>query len=310
MNFTLSKYKGKIKGLFDTMPYTPLIEDGDSSPYFGTYEGQRYGAYDTQTCWSFAACELAETRLETLMKLDMIPDETMKWLKDNKYIDEDGDFYISRRWIAILSGTKDRGNYTMNFWEIAGEGGAGLIPNWMLPYSHKDARDEHTREDFIDEYFDPKVITKEMEEMGKEFAKRFKMQAESLRGGFLNNISTQLQTYLKEGTMHIGVPVPKYTWNQEYVGMPEDNTPKHAVELYKFDPTSDYPYYIYDSYEPHLKRLHKNYYIPIITRVLITPIKPKEVAKVTEWSKFWANVFAWLKGLSIPYPSVPVGIIK
>lgn len=306
MNLTWLKFKGTVKGLGSTIPYNPLLEDGDSSLYFGTYEGQKYGKFDTNCCWDFSSCEVVETRLEILLKLNLLPQDTIGWLTKNGYIDSSGDFYLSRRWVAILSGTNDSGNSSLDFWKIASV--AGLIPNSMLPYNSQEANKWITKDQFNNEYFNPDVITKEMELLGQEFTKRFKIQAENLMGGYFDDISVTLQTYLKEGSLQIGHPVPQDgSWNQTAVMYPKGRIiADHATELYKFDPVSTYPYYDYDSYEPHLKQLSKNYYIPLITRVSILPITQK-INEVSSWQKFWLNAAAWLQGKVLPYDSVPLG---
>lgn len=309
MNITWLKFKGSVKGIFTSIPYNPLLESGDSSPYFGTYEGQRYGKYDTSLCWDYSGCELAETRLETIWKLNLIPQESKDWLTKNGYIDTDGDFYLSRRWVAILSGVRDGGNNQLDFWRVASV--AGLIPHRMLPYKPEDAQKWLTQGDFNNDYFNPQIITKEMEQMGLEFLKRFTILAENIPGGTLNNISISLQTYLKEGSLQIGHPVPQDgTWNQTFINTPVGRlVADHATELYKFDPSQAYPYFIYDSYEPHLKQLQNTYYLPYITRV---QIKAKELSPVpvASWTTFWQNIFAWLTGKTLPYPTVPIGSVN
>lgn len=309
MNLTWLKYKGKVKGIFSPpIPYTPVLESGDSSPYFGNYEGQKYGAFDTDCCWDFSAAECAETRLELYWKLGLIPPETKLWLTQNGYIDQDGDFYLSRRWVAILNGTRDSGASPLDFWNIAQ--GAGLIPNWMLPYNSAEAAKWITKDQFNNDYFNPQIITMEMELMGLEFAKRFKIRAQNIPGGSLNQISTEIQTYLKEGSLQIGHPVPQDgRWNQTLVPYPYGRTVSdHATELYKFDESQPYPFYIYDSYEPHLKQLQRDYYIPLITRVSIIPVSTVPVVvPMASWTKFWQNVCAWITGNPLPFPNVQVG---
>ena len=314
MNLSLLRIKSKVKGIWQgTLPYRPILESGDSSPYFGNFETQKYGRFDTGNCWNFSACEVAETRIMMMRKLGLIPDEHWKWLEDNGYIDEDGDVYFSRRWVGVLSGVKDAGNYPIEFWKYAAS--AGLIPNKMLPYSQQDAADETSQEEFNNEYFDPNVVTKEMELMGIEFAKRFDIKAEQIPGGFIKDIWVGLQTYLKEGAMQIGIPIETnpFTWNTgnvTYSGKVAN--PVHEVELYNLDINSAFPFKIYDTYEPHLKQLASNYYIPSITRVSIQPkviqkpvtVEPKVVP---EWQKFWMNVFAWATRKPLPFPSVQVG---
>ena len=309
MNLKFLKIKGMLKGIFSgDIPYNPILEDGDSSKFFGTYEGQKYGDFDTDCCWDFSACELAETRLKMFWKMNLIPQDTRDWLTQNGYIDASGDFYLSRRWVAILSSVRDGGNDPRDFWNIASS--AGLIPNKMLPYNAQEAQQWLDKGKFNNDYFNPQVITLEMELLGKEFARRFKIVAQNLPGGYLKDISTELQTYLKEGSVQIGHPVPTDgSWNQVYVPTPYKRyISDHATELYKLDLNQTYPFYIYDSYEPHLKQLRADYYIPLITRVSIIPVTPPTVPiQVPKWTQFWSNVFAYLTGKPFPYPSVPVG---
>ncbi len=308
MNIPWLRFKSAVKGIWDpTIPYWPLIESGDSSSYFGTYEGQKYGNFETSCCWDFSATEIFETRLEMLWQMDLIPQDTKDWLVRYGYIDLDGDFYLSRRWVAILSGARDGGNDPINFWNIAKV--AGMIPNKFLPYSVPEASKWISQNDFNNEYFNPQVITKEMEEMGKEFARRFKIMAVNMPGGNMVDINTLLQTYLKEGSMQICHPVPQDgSWNTTYVNYPTGRLrAEHATELYKFDPTQKYPYYDYDSYNPNLKQLGSNYLIPIITRVSIVPLSTAQPQSLSSWQMFWCNIVAWFTGKTLPFPSVPVG---
>lgn len=308
MNINWLKVKSFVKGFTSSsIQYNPILPNGDSSPYFGTYEGQRFGQYDTDCCWDFSGCEVAETRLQMLTLKGLIPQNTMAWLKSNGYIDSQGDFYLSRRWVAILSGVRDGGNQQINFWNLASV--AGLIPNSMLPYDPTEAQRWITKDQFNNDYFNPKVITKEMELLGLEFLKRFTIQAEIVPGGYISDIRVNLQPLLKEGSVQIGHPVPQDgSWNQFTVNYPVGRTiADHATECYRLDDTGIYPLYDYDSYLPNLKRLSSNYYVPYITRVSILPKQIQSVPIVSQWQMFWANIFAFFQNKPFPYPSVPVG---
>lgn len=315
MNLGYLQFKTIVKGILlkKEIPYTPILEDGDSTPYFGAYEGQKYGKYDTSCCWDFSATEIIETRLAILEKKGMIPKEHLDWLIENGYKDKDGDYYLSRRWVAILAGVKDNGNYQQNFWDIVGNNvNAGMIPNWMLPYSAEDAFDEYDQNDFNNEYFDQNKITQAMEEMGREFAKRFKIMAEPIGKDWTSKTVTEIMTYLKEGSIQIGIPVPQDgSWNQKLINFPKGRIrADHAVELAKFDPIENrkYPYYIYDSYKPSLKQLSSDYYIPIATRIVILPIQlAKPIDNKSYFYKFWLNVKTWLSNKPLPYPAIPIG---
>lgn len=277
-----------------TFPYNFLVPTGDSSPFFGTFEGQKYGFWDTDSCWDFAACEVAETRLETLMKLGKLPQTHIDWLTSNGYIDQEGDFYLSRRWVAILSGVKDQGNTEISFWNIAST--VGLIPDSMLPYSAIEASKWITKGQFNNDYFNLNAITPAMRSMGQEFLKRFQIQAEDIQ----NKTPLSLETYLKEGSIQIGILASQDgSWNRQKVDYPIKNYGAHSVELYKYDPVTDpvYPYFIYDSYEPHLKQLSKDYQISIATRISIMPIPIVYAQPVQKsvWGQVWEAVWNYLR---------------
>lgn len=267
MNKNTAKVKHYLKGIFSTIPYEVRVPSGDSSAFFGNYVGQRFGPYDTNTCWDFALCNVIETQLEIERSLNRFDITQLQWFKDQGYIDEDGDFFFSRRWIAILSGQQDKGWDEALGWKMAEE--YGMIPFSMLPYSVDDAYDENTKEAFNEEYFDLKAITPEMKALGKEFLERVTIRSEELGSRWSYNSPEPIIKALKQGSLQIGVPVPGYLWNQENVKWNGDKNPSHSVELYKYDETG---YYIYDSYMPNLKKLSPDYFIPLITRGIVNAI--------------------------------------
>lgn len=312
MKIPFNKYRhGKlyrrVRGLVKSIPYEVRLADGDKwSNYFGNFEGQRYGYFDTYNCWNFAGIESLETQLEWLYKNGKMPAETIEWLTKSGYIDEDGDFYLSRRWGAILSGVKDAGNDTNDFWSIASK--AGVIPNKMLPYEvGKDGFMIYTREDFIKDYFNPKLITKDMELMGLEFLKRFKIDWAELGKRHTRRNPVLIQSALRQCPLEIAIPVTQ-NWNigtqKQWDGRTQAD---HAVELYDYV-DGPFPYKIYDSYEPHLKELSEDYYIPWITCGLLT-CKPTPIVveeKKTFYAKLWEAIYNFLTGKPIP-ANYPIG---
>jgi len=249
--------------------YELRLESGDWSPYFGTYEGQRYGYWDTQSCWDWAGVENCETQLEFLWKTGQFSLEDRKWFTDNGYIDEDGDFYLSRRWGAILGGVWDNGNDQIEFWRLAEK--HGLIPNKMLPYV---PTQYGTRQDFIDDFFNPTLITPAMLAMGQEFLKRVKIQSKELGKRWSKRTPQMIKVALQQAPLQFGVPVPNDgTWNREKVKWDGSYDLDHSIECYAYK-DGDYPYKIYDSYIPFLKELSADYYVPIITQGILTARKP------------------------------------
>ena len=304
MNLLWPKTKAAVKGIFpDPIPFKPLLPSGDSSPYFGNYEGQKYGTWDTDLCWDFSFTEVIETRLKMLDEMGLIPADTLAWAIANGYKDSDGDWYLSRRLEGILSGVQDNGNSQINAVYLAAQ--VGMIPNSMLPYNQAEAYTDATRTQFVADYFNPSVITPAMKAMGLEFLKRFKIQGENVDVNITN-----IMTYLTEGSMTIGVPAIAPGWNQVHVAPTTRQAADHAVELYAFVPTDPNPYKIYDSYNPNLKDLPKDYPIMILTRISIQPLaiaSPVPLPQFSPWMRFWFNVWSYLKGQPLPFPSVPIG---
>ena len=311
MNIHFLRFVGKVKGIFSpTLPYMPLLQDGNSIPYFGTYSPQHMGNFDTDCCWDFSGVNILETRFRILWEKNLIPQDTKDWCIQNKYCDTNGMPDFSDRWVAIISGVKSAGNYQQNFWDIVGQ--VGMIPQSMLPYDPNQAYKYNNQNDFNNDYFNVNVITPAMRAMGKEFLKRFDIAGQTTNGGYYKDISSMLLTYLKEGSMQIGIPVPQDgSWNQVNVTCPAGNyNAQHAVELSNFDSTMAFPFQIYDSYMPNQKNLSQNYYIPFITRARVYPkpvTMPVPLVQFSPWMKTYFNVVAWLQGKTIPYPSTPIG---
>ena len=310
MNLKWLKFRGTVKGIFQApIPYKPLLQSGDSSPYFGNFlESQRYGNWDTDCCWDWAFIEIMETRLCMLRSMNLIPQDTLTWLQQNGYIDSTGDFYLSRRWGGILSGVKDAGNSQDNAYILAGQ--MGLIPHSMLPYDPADALKYANKAQFVADYFNPAIITPAMRALGLEFLKRFTIMGKSLAPTLTN-----IMTYLHEGSLQIGVPAQSPGWNQVNVPRPiGDNNADHSVELYKYDPSGvPFPKYIYDSYNIRLKQLSNDYPIILLTRVYIWPkavTQPVPLPQYNSWMAFWMSVASWIKKTVNPFPNVPIGSVR
>lgn len=248
-----------VKGVFDgVIPYEVRNESGDWSPYFGQWEGQKKDDTDTNCCWAFAGNEVLEDQLEFLMKTGKLSDYEIQWFKDKGYIDEDGDFYFSRRFIPVISGVKRNGNDEAEFWRLTKKYGA--IPNSMLPYTN------------MYEYFDKTKITPEMYALGEEFKERISIKYKELGTRFKGYIIDELQLALKQSELQIAIPVPQNgLWNSTKIDPPDHNHADHSVALFKIDRVTDpvYPFYVYDQYNPTIKQLRYDYFIPICTFTVI-----------------------------------------
>lgn len=270
-----------LRGLFSApIPYEDRNPSGNWEKWFGNFEGQRYFGRDMSTCWSHAGNEKMETEMEFLAMSKLLAQEDFNWFKDKGYVDADGDFFFSRRFIPTLSGVRDNGNDESEFWRLTLKYGA--IPYHMLSY-------DNPNEDF----FDHNAITQEMLALGKEFLTHIKIQYEELGKRFSRRDITMIRGALKQSPLQIGIPIPKnvFDWNEEFIKWDGSMPASHSVELYGVNDKGEY--LIFDQYEPHLKRLSSDYYIPIITRSVLTPIvrtvKPP-APELNIWQKVWTAV--------------------
>lgn len=270
--------KSALKGLFTPLiPYEVRNQTGDWSPWFGAWEGQKHGDLDTNCCWCFAGCECVDDQLMFLWKTGTFSPDDIQWFKDKGYIDPDGDFYISRRFIAILSGVRDNGNDEADFWRLFAIN--GIVPNSSLPFTNNES------------YFDRAAITDDLAILGREFLGRVSVASEELGKRFSIRSVDTIKSALLQSPLQIGIPVPQDgTWNQNKIKWNGDKTPEHSVELYKYDPVADpdFPYFIYDQYVPAKKQLSKDYYIPIITKGIISPVILSPKLSVSVWVRFVA----------------------
>lgn len=276
------RLSSRVRGLFTkAIPYEIRNTTGDWSPYFGTYEGQKHLDIDTNSCWAFAGGEILEDQLEFLWKTGQFGKEAMAFFTLNGYIDSDGDFYLSRRFIPILSGVKNNGNDESEFWRLTELHGA--IPNWMLPFTNNL------------EYFDRSKITDKISTLGKEFLTHVNVAHQGVGRTYVRKNTKLIQDALFQGELQIGIPVPAYGWNQVKVDWDGQTQAAHSVALYKYDEKADseHPYFIYDQYEPHLKQLSKDYFITICTAGVVTANNPSisnPVSQETLGARIWRAI--------------------
>jgi hypothetical protein len=283
-----TKFSSTLMGILSpSIPYEVRNPSGTWQDYFGTYESQKHDDLDSNCCWAFAGNECLEDQLEFLWKKGQLSMDTMDWFKKNGYIDSDGDFYLSRRFIPIMSGVKRNGNDEAEFWWLTEKYGA--IPNALLPYTSND------------EYFDASKITPQMIGMGKEFLRRITVVHQDIGARFFRKDVQLLQSALFQAELQIGIPVPQDgSWNETKVRWNGVTQAQHSVALYKVDPISDpeFPYYIYDQYMPYLKQLSKDYFITICTQGVVSPkitVVPSLVPQTTLGARMWRAVWEFFQ---------------
>ncbi len=279
------KLRGLVRGIFaPKIPYAIRNTIGDWSKYFGQWEGQKKGDLDTNCCWAFAGNEVLEDQLEYLMMTGQFSKEDIAWFKANGYIDADGDFYLSRRFIPTLSGVRTNGNDEAEFWRLTKKYGA--IPNGALPFTN------------FNEYFDLGLITDAMRALGQEFLKRTDIQYEEVGNRFIRKSLTLLKSELFQSELQIGIPIPKdvNAYNQQKVKWDGSGSAAHSVALWKIDEAADsnFPIFIYDQYNPVVKQLSRDYFIPIVTKAVVNAKNPalvNPVSQMTLGARIWKAIW-------------------
>ena len=121
--------------------------------------------YDSLMCVFFnGVTDPLEYLLMEMMRQNLIPAESVTWLKDKGYF-QDGFINFNERFSALKGGISPQGAYQ---WTGAnGAKNCGLIPQKMLGWGKSFA-----------ENIDPSCITKEMDDLGKEFLTHFAINYE------------------------------------------------------------------------------------------------------------------------------------
>ena len=143
-------------------------------------EQQKFeGLYDTNQCWNFSGEDWLESGLEALWSI--MPDTHKNFCIQNNLSDANGIFALSRRWIAILSGVTNHGNYQLDYWTGADYSvdTVGIIPRSLLDFTPVGIQDP-TYNAFISDFFNPSVITQQMRNLGKEFLTYFNITAKNV----------------------------------------------------------------------------------------------------------------------------------
>ena len=202
--------------------------------------------YDTSMCVSYGITDAIEYNLMEMLRQNLIPAETSKWLKDNGYF-KNGSINFSERFIAVKGETQSYGAY---MYKVANAvKNFGLIPNDMFPMA-----------DNFNDNIDPKFITQEMLDMGKEFLKHFAINYE-----WLNNNDSK--TFLEYSTLPCMGQFYNYV-NPDDILNPPTSSGHCMVEV---NETNEYKE-IDDSYWQQFKKYNKDK-LQSFMAFYLTPLK-------------------------------------
>lgn len=302
--FKLNTTKGiveSIRQIMTPIKYEVRVPSSDWSTYFGKYENQKWGQWDSDSCWYLSAINCAEDQLEYLYKTGQFSDEAKKFFNDNGYIDTDGDFSLSERFGEIISGVKDNGNDQMDAWILMQE--YGCIPRFLLTYMNEEAYRFTSQQAFDNDYFNKNVISSQMYALGQEFLKHVNISRQWIGKAGQTPSLDVLKAALKQAPLQIGIPVPYNTinWNQPIVEYDGGLQAQHAVELYAIDDKGQY--LIFDQYLPSLKILSSDYLLIFVTQGIINPVQTVIVNPVPQdipTNSMWQAVMNWFNGIFNP----------
>jgi hypothetical protein len=290
--------KDYVKGT-SVIPYFVNFPNGDSSQYFSPFTPQRYGLWDSDDCWDDSSCAVVQAELNYLMATGQLSPQAISWYTANGYI-VNGQFKISFRYLAILSGARDNGNDPINFCKLFSQ--YGFIPLSDLDFSDGESDQYPTQQAFDNDFFNGSIITPAMQAKGIQALSFINFQYQFLEkyGGTEPSIPV-VQAALCQYPVVITIPVPQpeTLWNSPIVPVQAGNTIlRHAVALSSIN--SDNSYKIHDNYAPEWKTLATGYYIGEVIQIVITSVigaapnpNPQQW-----WNILWQQVFNFLAGLT------------
>lgn len=290
------KVSEKVKGWFAVpVPYEVNNPKADWSPYFVTYENQKWGQWDSDDCWCLSGINNLQAQLNLLKP--QFSSEATNFFTTNGYLDVNGNFCLSERFIEILSGVADNGNSQMAVWTLIQK--YGCIPRTALTYTLAQAQADANETLFEKDYYNPAYITPAMEQLGLQFLEYVSVDTQWIGDGKTTPPLQVLRAALAQAPLQIGIPVNVSQWNNSYVPYDGSKVVKHAINMLSTNPTG---YVCYDQYQPDIKTLAPDYYIPLLTQGVATVIKPVESNPVPQNpvnNSVWQQVLAYLRSIKI-----------
>jgi hypothetical protein len=298
------KIKTVIKGIISSsIPYIIRVPNNDWSKYMPIYENQKWGNYDSDDCWCLSSIQNFTFQMNYLLKNNLFSIEALNFFNSNGYI-INGIFQFSELYHEILCGNLNNGGTSEEAWQSFAS--RGMIPRSMLNYSEAMASDDTNIQVFITEYYDKSRITPAMKSLANQFLQYVNIQSIPINPNLSN-----INYYLQQSPINIGIPVNPYQWNQVNVPTNTSSNICHEVVYYKSMPDNSLP--INDQYQPNPKILGAGYYIGVATLGVVTPIQYlvtyNPPSATLNMSQYFANLVAWIQGETLPYPDTPIGSI-
>lgn len=239
-----------IAGKFTGITYQVLNESGDWRPCLPTDEPQykiktgngTWVGLETMACVSFSANNVIEMIVNHYTEKNLLPEETLDFLNDNGYFDENGKLNLSDRFLAKMSGTTYQGNSLTKVADTIRH--YGIVPEKVWPWS-----DNITT---WNQYY--AAVPQSVIDLGKKSLEHFDFLYEWITSNF--------EEHLKQAPLQITIATtcPGYDAGNATACL---NGVNHAVTR------TAGKYEIYDHYTPFQKHLAANYSVPWTLKYVI-----------------------------------------
>lgn len=293
-----------VRGLFkQPIQWEDRLKGRRWIDYSGIYEPQRWGRWDSESCWALSAVNSIEDQLELMYADNQFSQEAKDFFHNNGYIDDAGDFSISEVFIEIL-GKKGIAGGTV---ELAAQllQSNGILPRKRLTYSEEQANAHYTETEFVADYFNPTKITPELKALAEQSKKYVTIAYQFIGKKWITPSNEILTAAIQMAPPCIGIPVPTnvFNWNQPYVKYDGNTVLAHEVELHfiESDGTKD----ISDQYIPDEKRLSPDYPAYVCTQLVVYSLsKPPEASpspvptpEQTFIQRLWSAIYHYWSGI-------------
>lgn len=261
----------KVAGV--PIPPPIILPGGDWNKYRSAYQTQLL-KFETNGCSQISVItRCLEMYCNFLMATGKFSKDDIAFFEAAGYLDQNYLFSFSWEFNAILDGTSINGNLAQNAWKSVQT--RGIIPLSMLQMTTADSQVFNSEAEQDATFYSMSRITPAMINLGQEFLKRVQIW-----WGWIGDATTpiSIQTFqkaLETAPIQFVLPIPSPTelWNEINVPYTGSTVLAHCDCCYKIDETQNFPYFIDDSYQPELKQLAENYYIPVALQGIILPIE-------------------------------------
>jgi len=242
------------------IPFKERNRKANWKAYIPSGERQRFRYFDSSACVSFSALNIIETQLHFMRDKGLLPEEHLDFLDD---YEKDGEYNLSDRFTAKMSGTTRSGNYLFSVADSLRNHGA--VPEEYWPASENFDWDDYYQN------IPPYLVNK-----GKEFVRYFDISYEWVLLGHTDPNVDNRYEFIKEQLQHAPIQVATHltdSWKSGEVAAGACEPVQHAYMVFN---TEDERYHILDHYTPYMKQLDADYCLLWGMKIVIEPKEVKE----------------------------------